>query len=75
MFVDYWRTHLHARPISLYLGAATLRRRLEFFAFIDENVFTEEDVKEMMEEMRAAAEWYLGREEQKLEVAPLQSRL
>ncbi|EIW77174.1 hypothetical protein CONPUDRAFT_157435 [Coniophora puteana RWD-64-598 SS2] len=75
LFVDYWRTHLHARPLSLYFGAATLHQRLEFFAFIDENVFAEQDVKEMVREIIAASEWYLGRDERKVDAMPLQSRL
>ncbi|KAH7907876.1 hypothetical protein BJ138DRAFT_1158948 [Hygrophoropsis aurantiaca] len=70
--VEYWRTHLHARPAELYLGASTAHRRLQYMIFYDEKVFPRAIVQEWMGEVRDATLWYLG---QSHEVEQVKSRL
>ncbi|KAH7920338.1 hypothetical protein BV22DRAFT_1021395 [Leucogyrophana mollusca] len=58
--IEYWRTHLHARPAELYLGASTLHRQLQYMIFYDGRVFEEEIVREWLNEVKDATMWYLG---------------
>ncbi|KIJ65776.1 hypothetical protein HYDPIDRAFT_27009 [Hydnomerulius pinastri MD-312] len=60
LHVEYWRTHLHARPAELYLGASTSQRQLQFFTFYDQRVFGDEIVREWLGEIKDATLWYLG---------------
>ena len=53
-------TRLHCRPAELYLGASTFNQQLSFFVFWDQNVFDREVVSEWLEDVRSAAEFYLG---------------
>lgn len=52
--------HLHARPLDLYLGAASSRGCLDMYVQYDSNVFEEGVVKEWLDEVKEAVLWYLG---------------
>lgn len=54
---------LRCRPTELYLGSITKDNQLGFWVSWDENVYEETMVKEWLSEFKAAAEWYLGRED------------
>lgn len=56
------RTHLRCRPAELYLGASTSRRQLHLSVSWDGNVYDETIVKEWLEEVKNAAEWYFVNE-------------
>ncbi|KAF8124796.1 hypothetical protein EV363DRAFT_1586770 [Boletus edulis] len=58
--VENTRTHLHARPAELYLGAASSRGELKMYVFYDGNVFEEGVVREWLDEVKEAVLWYLG---------------
>lgn len=49
--------------MELYLGANMSNHRMHLFVFWDSNVYEERLVKEWLDEVRNATEWYLGREE------------
>jgi hypothetical protein len=53
-------TMLRCRPAELYLGAATSRQQLHTSIFWDENVFDEGLVRDWLEEVRHAINFYLG---------------
>ncbi|KAE9404532.1 hypothetical protein BT96DRAFT_989351 [Gymnopus androsaceus JB14] len=53
-------TRLRCRPAELYLGAATARGQLRLNVFWDENVYKKQVVEEWLDEVRRAAEWFLG---------------
>lgn len=61
LHVEYWRTHLHARPAELYLAASSVNRQLQYSTFYDQHVFSQEIIKEWMHELKDATLWYLGR--------------
>ncbi|KIJ61883.1 hypothetical protein HYDPIDRAFT_158855 [Hydnomerulius pinastri MD-312] len=58
--VEYWRTHLHARPAELYLGASKCQHKLQYNVFYDGNVFDDNVVQEWLDEVLEATSWYLG---------------
>lgn len=56
-------TRLRCRPGELYLGAATSREQMHLLVYWDQNVFEGRLVKEWLEEVKEATQYYLGREE------------
>ncbi|TFK42512.1 hypothetical protein BDQ12DRAFT_644218 [Crucibulum laeve] len=56
-------TFLRCRPTELYLGAATSQRKLRIHVFWDVNVFEGAIVKEWLEEVGKAIEFYLGQDD------------
>lgn len=62
LIVDYWRTHLHARPVELYIGSVMRHERIELFVFYDENVYEAGVVQEWLDEVVCATQSYLGAE-------------
>lgn len=56
--VESWKK-LSVRAAELYLGAETKDQELSMFVFWDGNVFEDELVKEWLEEIRKATEYYL----------------
>ncbi|KAG0694743.1 hypothetical protein DFH29DRAFT_307605 [Suillus ampliporus] len=73
LHVEYWRTHLHTRPAELYVGASSARQQLQYFAFYDQRVFSDEIIVEWMRELKDATLWYLGQSHGS--ETPLQSKL
>jgi hypothetical protein len=53
-------SYLHCRPSGLNLGAETWQKQLRFKAYWDGNVYADDVVKEWLDEVKAATEWYLG---------------
>ena len=53
-------TTLLSRATDLYLSAVSINGELRFILLSDENVYSEELTSEWMDEVKAAAEWYLG---------------
>jgi hypothetical protein len=60
MTLESGLTQARCRPAQLYLSAWTLDGRLNFTSFYDANVYSTEIVREWINEMQAATEWYLG---------------
>ncbi|OJA15039.1 hypothetical protein AZE42_10230 [Rhizopogon vesiculosus] len=60
LHIEYWRTHLHARPTELYLAASSVNQQLEYFTFYDQRVFSKAIVREWVHELKDATLWYLG---------------
>ncbi|KAG6866976.1 hypothetical protein C0991_003892 [Blastosporella zonata] len=60
IFLHASGVRLHCRPAELYLGASTIQKRLHLFIYWDKNVYEEDVVKEWLEEVRGAAEVFLG---------------
>ncbi|KAF8838029.1 hypothetical protein BDN67DRAFT_982819 [Paxillus ammoniavirescens] len=60
VFVEYAGMHLHARPMELYLGAATWDGQLQMSVCYDGNVYEEGIIREWLDEFKDAAVWYLG---------------
>ena len=56
-------SRLRCRPTELYLGSSTKDKQLGFWVSWDENVYEESVVREWLSECQAAAEWYLGRDD------------
>lgn len=53
-------TSLLSRATDLYLSAASVHGELRFIVLSDRNVYSDELVSEWLDEIKAAAEWYLG---------------
>jgi hypothetical protein len=51
---------IRCRPAELYLGAATSQQQLNITISWDENVFDEGLVRDWLEEIRGAINFYLG---------------
>ena len=59
-------THLRCRPGEFYMGATMTRKRLGFFCYFDENMFSQTIVREWAEDVRRAALHYLCHQPSKL---------
>ncbi|GLB34885.1 hypothetical protein LshimejAT787_0204500 [Lyophyllum shimeji] len=62
LYLHFSQTRLHCRPAELYLGAATTRQQLHLNVFWDMNVYEEDTIREWLNEVREATEFYLGGE-------------
>ncbi|KAF9500164.1 hypothetical protein BDN71DRAFT_1440734 [Pleurotus eryngii] len=58
-------TYLRCRPGELYLGSATARNMLHMYVFFDGNAYEESTVDEWLKEIKDAAIWYLGEEDER----------
>ncbi|KAF4602488.1 hypothetical protein EYR40_005697 [Pleurotus pulmonarius] len=58
-------TYLRCRPGELYLGSATARNMLHMYVFFDGNIYEESVVDEWLKEIKDAAIWYLGQEDER----------
>lgn len=52
-------TKLRGRATDIYLQVATTGGQLRFFLFTDRNVYPDELIVEWLNEIKAAAAWYL----------------
>ncbi|KAG1742244.1 uncharacterized protein EDB91DRAFT_302935 [Suillus paluster] len=72
LHVEFVRSCLHAHPAELYL-TASWRQQLQYFAFYDQRVFSDETIQEWIREVKDATLWYLGQSHG--DKTPLQSKL
>ena len=58
--VNLSTNRLRCRPGELYLGAYTTRQRIKLFVFWDGNIYDRDMIREWIEGVKEAFEWYLG---------------